>query len=207
MYFCTLLDICYDTVMVTKPTQSRVVVANTFGTLGYISIIFQWLWSIIILAQPILSSDMGLLIPQHEPSIAQTPAGPPSTFAVFIVVFLTILIFAFTLYVLWKLPATVGKKAGEATKHAAETLVPLVTPHHKPTAKQRRIISHRLTLGIKWALILIPLIALAFSHPIDGLSISVIWIIGLFCAICSSLYLGLQQLLGKLWRIPPERIW
>lgn len=193
--------------MVAQPKNRRLAVTHILGTLGYISIIFQWLWSVILLGHPILSSDMSFLMPQGKPSVTPSPVEAPSTLAVFVVILLTILIFAFTLYVLWKLPAAVGKKASAVTKHAAETLVPLVTPHHKPTTAQRRTISRRLTLVIKWALVCIPLAALGFASPIEGLTVSIIWIIGLFCAACSSLYFGLQQLLGKLWRIPPEHIW
>lgn len=192
--------------MVAHSRNRRLIIANVLGTLGYISIIFQWLWGVVVIANPLLSGDMSFLIPQHEAPIATTPVAAPSPVAVGIVIALTIVIFAFTLYVLWKLPATVGRKAGLATKHAADTLVPLVA-HHGATKKERRALSRRLILLIKWGLVLLPVIALSLAGPVEGLTLPMIWIVGLFCAACSSLYFGLQQLLSKLWNIPAEHLW
>lgn len=193
--------------MVTTPTNGRLTFVNVLGTLGYISVIFQWLWAIIVVAHPILSSDMSFIIPQADSPAPITPTSPPSTFAVIIVVALTILIFAFTLYVIWKLPAAVGKRGSMVTKRTADTLVPIISAHRPQTKKQRRMLSRRLILLIKFALILIPVAALGFATPVGELTLSIIWIAGLFCAACSSVYFAVQQLLGKLWRLTPEQIW
>lgn len=191
--------------MATHPR--KIAFANTLGTLGYISIIFQWLWSLIVVANPLLSGDLHFLIPTSPTPAPIVPSTSPSPFMVGVVIVFTILIFAMTLYVLWKLPKSIGRRAGYTTKHAADALVPLITHRHAPTKKERLKLSRRLVLIIKLTAILLPLIALLWASPIGELTRDIILVVGLFCASCSLLYFGLQLLCAYVWKLPSDRIW
>lgn len=195
----------YHTNMASR--SSRTVFVNVLGTLGYISVIFQWLWSVVTVAYPFLSSDMSYIFPVAQTPAAPAPTAPPSPFAIGLVIVLTVIIFIFTLYVLWKLPGAIGKRGGQTTKRAAEALMPVITRRKPVAKKERRRISRRLVLIIKGLIVLIPLAALVFANPVGELSREIIWIVGLFCAGCSSLYFSIQQLAVKLWKLPPEQIW
>lgn len=190
--------------MVTHPR--KIAFANILGTLGYISVLFQWLWSFIVVANPLLSSDLHFLIPKNPTPTPIVPSTPPSPFMIGAVVVLTVLIFAMTLYVLWKLPKAIGRRAGRTTKHAADSLVPLIT-HRAPTKKEQRKLSRRLVLVIKSTIILLPLVALLWANPIGELTRDIILVVGLFCACCSLFYFGIQLLCAYVWRLPSERIW
>jgi hypothetical protein len=190
--------------MATHPR--KIAFANALGTLGYISILFQWLWSFIVVANPLLSSDLHFLIPKGSNPAPIVPSTPPSPLMVGVVIILTVLIFVMTLYVVWKLPKAIGRRAGRTTKHAADALLPLVT-HHEPTKKERRKLSRRLVLAIKFIIILIPLIALLWSSPIGELTRDIILVVGVFCACCSLLYFGLQWIFARAWNLPSENIW
>jgi hypothetical protein len=191
--------------MVSHPRKTAFV--NVLGTLGYISIIFQWLWSFVVVANPLLSSDLHFLIPTNPAPAHITPNTSPSPLMVGVVVVLTVLIFAMTLYVIWKLPRAIGSHAARTTKRAADALVPLVTHHHAPSKKERHRLSRQLVLVLKLVIVLLPFIALLWANPIGELTRDIILVVGLFCACCSLLYFGLQWLCARLWNIPPEHMW
>jgi len=188
-------------------STTRTSCLNILGTLGYISIIFQWLWTIIIVGHPLLSSDLSYLIPTHDSPPVPIGYIAPSPVAIALVIVLTVLVFIITIYILWKLPRAIGRQGGQATKKVAHVLLPVITHHHTPTQKERLRLSRRLVISIKASLIVLPCAALIWAQPIGELTTPLIWIVGLFCAGCSVIYFGIQQLLTYIWRIPTEKIW
>lgn len=181
-------------------------VVNVIGTLFYLSLILQWVWTLIILAHPLISGDMSFLYPpaiEHPEPVTPTP---PSPFMIGIVIFVTIAVFAMTVYALIKLPRAIGAHGAATTKQLASSLAPVVTPR-TATHAQRRIISYRLTLIIKLTVAVLPLILLPFASPIVGLEDRVIWTIACFCAAWTICYFVLQFALVKLWRVPREQVW
>lgn len=189
-------------------TSRRTTVVNIFGTLGYLSIILQWLWLVVIVAHPLLSSDFSLFLPEQHTAPAIAPvASNPSPVVIGFVIFLTILIFAITFYILWKLPKGIGLQGARATKRAATVLVPVIT-HHKKISKKRRLrVSYQAVLGIKLFLICVPIVGLIFAQPINGLDARAIWTVGLFCGLCSFVYIGIQQLLAPLLNVKTSDLW
>ncbi|MEO5949345.1 MAG: hypothetical protein ABIP74_03000 [Candidatus Saccharimonas sp.] len=185
----------------------RKTVVNLLGTLGYISIIFQWLWMIVTLGHPLLSSDLSYLIPVHDTQVEVVAVSQPSVFIIGIVITLTIMIFMLTLYVLWKLPRAIGKQGGSVTKHAVHALIPIITHRQIPAEKERRRLSRQLILLIKALLVVLPCLALVWARPIGELSTEVIWVVGIFCASCSLAYFGLQQILIIVLKVSPEESW
>ena len=189
-------------------TPRRTTVVNTFGTLGYLSVIMQWLWLIVIVAHPLLSSDFSLFLPSHDTATPPAPIiGTPSPLIVSIVIAVTIVIFAMTFYVLWKLPKNIGTRGALVTKRAATAIVPVITHHKKISKKRFARISYRVIILIKLMLIVIPVIGLLFAQPIDGLDTRAIWAVGLFCGLCSLTYIGAQRLLASLLGVKTDDLW
>lgn len=168
----------------------------------------QWLWFIVIVANPLLSSDFSLFLPkQNVQSMPAPVANSPSPVTVALVLVLTVLIFALTFYILWKLPKKVGTEGARATKRAATVIIPVIT-HHKPISKKRRErLSYRVVLCIKLIIISAPLIGLVFAQPIKGLDSRAIWVVGLFCATFSFIYVGAQQLLAGALGVKTNDLW
>lgn len=191
-----------------KQQPKRLIAANTLGTLGYISIIFQWLWSFLILVYPVLIAQPDFLFPADRPTFIQDDTSiAASPLVVAIALAATVVIMAIAAVVLFRLPKTIGKKGAHITKSAASTVIPAVT-HHKKLSKKKRIqLSYQIILGIKLLLIITPLVALPFAQPIQQIDTEVIWAMALFCATCSSAYFLLQQLIARITRVDVEKLW
>ena len=186
----------------------KLTLVNILGTLGYISIVFQWLWTIVIVANPILSSDFSFFVPTAPvPTEAAPISTPPSPIVVVAVILLTIVVFVATLYILWRLPKSLGMKASKATKKTADAIAPLIPHHHPTTKKRRRALSHRIVVCIKWGIILLPLLVILPSQDIGPMTKDIIIWVGIFCAACSSTYIGAQLILARVWQLPHEQVW
>lgn len=191
----------------TVPRSAKV--ANIFGALGYMSIIIQWAWSLLIIAYPILTSDeLSSWVSQKTASAPETAELGAFTPAVTIIaIAATLLVMIATIVVVARLPKKIGRQGAKVTHTAAHKLVPTIT-HHKPISKkQRRIISYRLTLTIKLALVVTPLLILGFATPISTLTLNIIWAVGLFCASCSIVYFVIQQTIAYLRNIKRDALW
>lgn len=191
----------------TVPRSAKV--ANIFGALGYMSIIVQWAWSLLIIAYPILTSDeLSSWVSQKttsEPEIAELGVFTPAV--TLIAIAATLLVMIATIVVVARLPKKIGRQGAKVTHATAHKLVPAVTRHQPLSKKQRRIISYRLTLTIKLALVIAPLLMLGFAAPISTLTLNIIWAVGLFCASCSIIYFIIQQLIARIRGIKRDAIW
>ncbi len=190
-------------------TQKRIIIANTFGSFGYISILFQWLWSFLILAYPLLSSRPDFLfLPPTQPTLTHdmTPT-PVSPFLVVIAIAATIAILGVTLATVASLPKNIGKKGAELTRHTTAAMLPAVTHHKKLTKKKRIQLSYRIVLTIKLMLVTLPLIVLLFGQSLENIAAEVVWAMAIFCALCSLIYFALQQLLARFLYINVEKLW
>lgn len=181
--------------------------ANVFGTLGYISVIFQWLWTTVVVAYPILSSDLSFVMPTPGQPAEPGPPAHASPLMFGVAITLTILVFAFVGYTLWKLPKTIGLGGAKVTHKVAETIIPVVSRHKRVPKRKRLQLTGRIRLAIKALIVIIPYISLVFASHIDNLSPAVIWVAGTFCMVMSILYFGVQILISKIGKLPLEEIW
>lgn len=195
--------------MLAKPKPAYLALANTFGTLGYFSTITQWLWSIVVVGYPLLSQGK---LAMFLPDARNTPAPHPVEYGAFtpvmtaVAIGFTIAIVVITVYLLIRLPATVGKRGSTVTHQAAAALAPIVSK--KPLGKkQRRALTYRLTWWVKACLVLIPAAAIFFASPETGLDTSVMVAVGVFCAGCSTLYFILQWCIARVFGIAAEALW
>lgn len=198
---------CYHKNM-SAPIKS-LIVANTFGTLGYLSTILQWLWAFIVVGYPLLSHNhLSALLPEpsahsHSTSIDLGALSPIATITAIVFTFLVV---GFTIVALIRMPMAIGKRGSKTTHKAATVLVPIVS-HQKLTKKQKRTLTIRLTWWIKLCLIVAPLFALLFASTETGLNQAIIYTIGGFCAIVSLVYFAIQRALQSIFRLDATTMW
>ncbi len=195
--------------MSTTPPAKRVAIANAFGTLGYMSAVFQWAWALLLLCYPLLTDRPELFLPSTPspsvPPIEVTPGLAPVV--TIIAVAATILILVLTVIVIARLPRAVGKKAAVLTKKTASTAIPIITHHKKISQKQRKKLSYKLSLGIKALIVTLPLGLLLFVDFGGTIPPLATWTVGLFCAACSLVYFGVQQLIALVGSIDRDQLW
>ena len=197
--------------MSTKPLAAkRVAVANIFGTLGYLSIIFQWGWSLLLLCYPLISAHPELLLPSAPaPSSPQAAEIAPAFTPVMTIVAaaVTLLMLIATVIVLARLPKAIGKKAATLTKTAARAVIPVVTHHKKISKQQRKKLSYKLSLSIKAIVLILPLVMLLFVDTSGTIPSLAAWSVGLFCALCSFVYFAIQQMIALIGGISRDQLW
>ena len=195
---------------VQKPKRrTALAIANTFGTLGYLSILLQWTWALLLVCYPFLTADHSFLLPDAPtrplPSTDSTVTSSPIT--AIIAIAATAFVLVITVIVVAKLPKQIGKGGAKLTHQTAETLIPIVTKHTPLPKKKQRVLSYRLTLILKAALTIIPVLYLFWVQSPYPLTTPVVWTIGLFCAGWSVIYIAVQQAVGLLAKIDTRALW
>lgn len=203
------LGSCYHKTMAKPATHAQTALTNTFGALGYASILTQWLWALVTVGYPLITSDKWrLLIPKPTEPSPQQPIelGVLSPVVTGIAIVFTLAVLALTIYVLTKLPTTIGKTGHRVTQSTATVIAPAVN-HKKLSKKQRATLTFTLTWWVKLVLIIVPFAALRLASPQTGLEPLVVLTIGGFCAAMSMLWIGIQYLCYKILRLLPEQVW
>lgn len=187
----------------------RTRVVNTFGTLGYLSLIFQWAWSLLLLFYPQLESGHGFLYsgPTSTASAAPSFSLAPTPLVVGISLLITLFVIIVTVIAIIKLPKTVGRQGGKIAQDAATAIVPVITHHAKLPEKKKRELSYRIVAGFKCILLIVPLALVLFVSETVPLDSSLIIVIAGFTAACSALWFALQYGLALLLRIPTRFLW
>lgn len=192
-----------------EKTLRRVVLANTFGTLGYLSVVFQWMWALLLFSSPLLAGSNATILQPQQPVVTQpaniSPEMTPLLGAIAGIV--TIFILVLTIITIIRLPKSFGKKAAITSKTTARAILPIVTHHKKVTKKQRVVLSYKIILCLKSAAIVFPLISLCFLPAIADLDPAIIWTIGLFAAAASLTYFATQSLVAHIGKIPLKQLW
>lgn len=193
----------------TKQRRTSLTVANSFGALGYLSVLVQWLWASIVIGYPLLTEHkLNFLLPKGEAG----PTPPPADYGNFtpvltgIAIAFTLLIIALTIYALIRLPATVGKRGGAIVHKTADSVTPLVMPK-KATKSAQQTLTYQITWGIKLGLIILPVLAMLFAPDNHELQRAIILTVGIFCAICSILYFGVQWLMSRTFQLEKKAVW
>ena len=188
--------------------SKRLAVINTFGTLGYLSLSIQWLWAVITVGYPLISSDLKFILPQNT-----APEAPPPNLGIFspiasiVAIIATIIVMIVTIIVIVRLPRTVGKQAASVTHRTAEVILPAVTHRKKLPKKQRVQLSYKIVVSLKILLTLLPIAGLFIASPTTGLTPSVVLAVGLFCAVLTCIYFGSQLGLASTLRVNREDVW
>lgn len=194
-----------------KSPHSKIkrVTANTFGALGYLFSTLQWFWVVmlyfsVLQAAVLFVSPSATPTPQPQHATITLP-GPVTTI---ILVVITLIMTALTLYALVKLPMNIVKTSSKAVHQASHAVTPVVLQmqHKKDTKKARKKLSTRVIVWLKLSLVALPIL-LAFGSSLlsrQFINHSVAMIISYGLACCSILFFVLQYTFAKLFRLPIE---
>lgn len=191
--------------------EPRTRLVNTFGTLSYIAIILQWLWSLLILFYPLIISGQMTQYLQPQPAVS-IPAhtftfGSFTPIATIIAIAVTIVVLIISTVAIAKLPAQIGRRGAQLSRSASTIILPTLT-QHKTVSKRRAIrLSYRIILMIRILCIVIPLIALLWMQPLVAIDSSIIWVIAVWCAGWSLLWLAAQTVTAVIMKLPRELVW
>lgn len=191
-----------------KDVSRRAQFVNTFGTLGYISLVVQWAWSLLLLFYPQIETGDSFLLPDHTTS---TPVHSfslaPTPLITGIAILITLLVIIASIIMIIRLPKAIGQRGQKITQTAASAMVPIVTNHAPLPEKKKRELSYRIATILKCLFLMIPLVLVLFASetvPLDG---ALILVIAGFTAACSALWFALQYGLSLLLHVPTRLLW
>ena len=196
-----------------KSRSRRLLLVNTFGTLGYLSLLLQWAWTAIILLYPLLQSGaiQRMLTPKQPAKPIEAHPEYYSDAAPFIAaisVIITIAVIVISVVTILGLPKKIGKTGAKITHSTADIIVAKTPPLKKHTAKKRNLnLSYKLIIGIKLALTILPAVLLLFAPQIARLPHQVIITVGNFCLTVSIIYWLIQYSLAKILHVSVKEIW
>ena len=166
----------------------RAMTATLFLSLGYLTLLMQWLWLTIVIVPPLLASGRfnGFLQPTTATAPVLLPQPEvPTGLAVVIIGFTTLVMIVLSVVILLRIPKTVRMTSEMVLERTAEKALPVVTNHARLTKKKRRVISRRLVLAMQLLLSILPAVICLFLPSVDGLSSQVIQTIALLLVGCS----------------------
>ena len=126
--------------------------------IGYISLIFEWLWVVVVGVPPLIKTGAFdiLMAPADTSTTIPTEAVAISPFTTIAVGAITLILLAFTVVVLIRIPKAIVETGERIVHQAAEVVLPVVT-HHKPLpAKKRRVLSMRVMRSIQISAVALP---------------------------------------------------
>lgn len=196
-----------------RPSSRRLAIANFFGTLGYISLLIQWVWTVLVLAYPYIMSgafenwlnSLQARQSTHIPAANPTDFGVAAPLVTVVVVAVTILIVVFSIVALARLPKNISKTGVKITHSTANAIIPAIAQSQELPKSKRRKLSLQLVATTKFILTILALALLLFAQPIVQLSPRVIWAIGWICFSFTMLYWFAQYSIS--WRVSRGDIW
>lgn len=184
-----------------------------FGSMGYLFCLLQWFWAVLLyfsLFQSAISFTLTSNDPRPE-SVAHPTVALPSQLEMGIVVVMTVVILAATLYALVKMPKNIAKAGSKLVHQTADAVAPAVikAQHKKDTKKVRMKLAPKLTAIAKVLLIVIPMITGAFSGLLETLPIdySIAVIVGIILGSGSALFFLVQYAAAHVLRIRVSDLW
>lgn len=189
--------------------SKRALLANTFGTFGYLSCLLQWLF-VSLLYLPLLLDNKQLksfLLPEPvEQPTRVIAASEPSLFLIVIAGVFTVLMLIFTVYIMLRAPFAIAKTGKSITKKTAEAIVPLVV-HHKLSPAKERILTVRLIKIIKLIIVIVPLL-INLSAVLVPLALpqDVTLFVGASLAIGSLIWFSLQYISAWALKVRLEKL-
>jgi hypothetical protein len=185
--------------------SKKALVANIFGTFGYISCLLQWLF-VALLYLPLLLDNKQFkefLIPQQiGASTPMVTTGPPSPILIGFAVVFTVLMLILTIVIVLRAPVSIAKGGKKVTTVSANTITPLVMHRELPAAK-KRLLTQRIIKMTKLGIIVVPVLLCMLSLLLTtALPAEVSVFIGALLAIGSLVWFSIQYIIARLFRIP-----
>lgn len=189
--------------------SKRLFIVNSLGAFGYMSNALQWLWTLIVIGYPLITSDFSWFFPADTTRFEASPIdiGAPSVVTIGLTVVVTLVMIAITIYCIVMLPKTIGQIGARATHKAATLIMPSITGK-KPVSNKRRLqLSYRIIALAKLTTCLIPLLIVVVVPPSVPLANDIVIITALFCAVSTGVYFVLQMILVRLLRLQKSQVW
>ena len=188
------------------------VIANSFGTLGYLTSFLQWLWATILYLSLIQSTTTFINEYNQTPTQAPTQLSisMPGPLGIIILGVTVVVMIAITVYAIIAVPRAIVKTSNKVVHKTAEAAAPLVMrAQHKKESKRLRLkLTTRLVLVVKVLLVVLPLILTAASKLLDEqfISYSIALIAGSALACVSIVFFALQYILALAFKVKPSDI-
>lgn len=194
--------------MVSPRKSSRLV--SLLGTLGYLSVVLQWAWAAVLMSYVLLlekdSSWMKIQPTNPTPTPDISFSLPPMA-GIILTGLVTFVVIAGTLYTFFMLPKAVGKTGARVTRSTSNAITPIVTRHKPLAPKQRKQINYRVTIVLKFILVLFPFFASLIPQPHVPLDYRAIVVVATILASFSFVYFVLQYLAASLKKVDKRIIW
>lgn len=184
-------------------------VANTFGFLGYLSLLLEWVLVICIIAYPFVQNGgLDWIVPAHNPEPTPTMAPiPASPLTLVVGIVATIVSLGIMVYAIYKLPQAVGKTGAKVTHKAAHVIAPVITKHRKLPKKALRLLTFRTVIAIKVITALLPVMVVVAIPTFLVLPKNIVVVITTFFAGVALVNFCIQYGLTKLKSVDTTAIW
>ena len=194
-------------------TNFKIQFTNFFGGFGYFFCSLQWFWAVILYFS--FLKEVGLTISTSSDSQIVKPAvvvdSGPNVLAIIIMVVITIIMTALTIYIIIKIPSIIVKTSKKFVHQTAENVTPLVLQiqHKKDTNRIHIKLSAQLIIVMKVLLIIIPLIMSYLSQFIDNtfFDFNISMYVSLWLACFCLVFFVFQYALAGLLAIKRQDLW
>lgn len=181
--------------------------ANFFGSLGYVSLLFEWMWTFGLSLYP-AAKYFEFLLPDKSPLPTPEPYFTAnSTVALVVGGIITIICLGLVAYALYAVPRSIAQTGARATVVAARTVMPALT-HHRPVSKKaKKRLTFLVVTYIKVAAIALPLMVYLFVPEFTMLSKQIVGIVAVFFAAWAAVNFGVQLSITKLAKLNSDLVW
>lgn len=193
-----------------KNFPGKVLIANTFGALGYVSCLFLWGWIGILYLPMLLQNEtiekFVIPTPSEEVTVIQ-PTIEASPIMAVLAVGITIIILIATILVFAKLPKAIATTGKTVTTKAAGAALPVITRGRKlPPAKQQRLTVSLIKLA-KLLLVLLP-VAMSFLGAViePPIPFDITLFVSGILAMSATLWFSAQYIVAKLLLINVKQL-
>jgi hypothetical protein len=181
---------------------------NTLGALGYISTLTQWMWALLIVAYPLLTTGSMWSLPESSAVASQpTTFVPTGPLAVVFAALITLIVIVIAIYTIFLVPHSVGKAGAKVTRNVASAAIPIITHHKKISRTQSRKLSYRIILILKLISALLPAVLIVILPSVAPIDQSAAVGAGIFLSVATCGYFTIQYLLGYLLKVDKASIW
>ena len=187
-------------------------VANFFGAFGYFFCSLQWFWVILLYSSFI--TGLALYMSQGAGNnVVESPAvvEQSSVLSMIILVVITIIMVALTMYILIKIPSTIVRTSKNIVHKTAEDATPLILriQHKKDNKSNHLKLTPRLVLFMKIILLIAPVVLAFTSQFIDKQVIDfyIAMYASLWLACVSVIFFVFQYILASLFAIKRQDLW
>jgi hypothetical protein len=195
-------------------TKAKKITTNIFGTLGYISILIQWLWVMLAYGPAMLNTQFfqDQLMPKpapEKPIQPITPQDDSSWIMAGLAVLITVLVLLLVIFIVLKAPIAIAKTGKNITHKTTDKIVPLVTHKKELKARERRRLTMRILISIKLIGAVLSFLIILPAQLIDSLEID--FAILLFVASVSAGFTVVafvaQHLLARYFKLNSKDVW